>query len=408
MTQLRNNFEGQTNGGSLTAVNSGSSGSAFTSVTLTGGAATYSNAHPANGSIGIRFTPSGTAACYAENNNLSGTSWRKTLYFYYSGAPSAVTRIYMVRTAAGEAFGITVTTGGRFQLTDAIGNSASAVQSLTATTPNTANTRGGSLTTERIGNVIGGGWTDLYFDSLIVDDTSTSPLGPWTDPPTAAFTFYRAGLTLNVDGTTSAPVSPATITGYDWDWGDSTTHGTGSTASHTYAGAGTYSVVLTVTDSNGLTNSSTQSIVIKAPAGTVGVESVTVSTGWTATGGTILGVITDGDSSTLITSQSPPTSQEFDFILEAAVAPNPNQPFKVFIVADAPLSTSATVNAQLYEGTGQAFTTQRSSVSGTVIPSGSGSTVGTVIAIPFPWTDVQSMTTGGWNAPKVKLQITAS
>jgi hypothetical protein len=42
------------------------------------------------------------------------------------------------------------------------------------------------------------------------------------------------------------------------------------------------------------------------------------------------------------------------------------------------------------------------------IAAGSGSSVSNVVTLTFPWSDVQSMTTNGWNAPRVKLQITAS
>jgi PKD repeat protein len=45
----------------------------------------------------------------------------------------------------------------------------------------------------------------------------------------------------------------------DWQFGDGST-GSGTTATHTYAGAGDYSVVLTVTDVNGTSETATQSV----------------------------------------------------------------------------------------------------------------------------------------------------
>lgn len=221
--------------------------------------------------------------------------------------------------------------------------------------------------------------------------------------PTASLTTSPAGLSLSVDGTASSAVSPATISSYDWDWGDSTTHGTGSTASHTYGSAGTYTVKLTVTDSNGNTGSATASVTALSSAGTVTASSVTSSTGWTASSGTVLSAITDSDPTTYDSSSSPPTAQEFDFLLQALTAPTAGQPLKVFLTMDALAASSASLAAQLYEGT-----TLRSSLTGISIPTGSGGSVSGVVTLTFPWTDVQNVTTGGWNSLKVKLQVTAS
>ncbi|EIC09471.1 PKD domain containing protein, partial [Microbacterium laevaniformans OR221] len=81
--------------------------------------------------------------------------------------------------------------------------------------------------------------------------------------PTAAFTATPAGLTTAFDGSTSAD-SDGSIVSYAWDFGDQST-GTGATASHTYAAAGTYQVVLTVTDDRGATGTKTSAVTVTAP-----------------------------------------------------------------------------------------------------------------------------------------------
>jgi len=65
------------------------------------------------------------------------------------------------------------------------------------------------------------------------------------DPPKAAFTFQANGLkVVFVDGSTGGP------TGWNWDFGDGTTS-TQQNPTHTYANAGSYTVVLTATNAAG-------------------------------------------------------------------------------------------------------------------------------------------------------------
>ena len=61
------------------------------------------------------------------------------------------------------------------------------------------------------------------------------------------------GVTVSFDGSGSSPFPPATIVSFDWDFGD-TTVGSGVTTTHVYADNGVHTVILTVTDSNGLTS----------------------------------------------------------------------------------------------------------------------------------------------------------
>ncbi len=89
--------------------------------------------------------------------------------------------------------------------------------------------------------------------------TVTAP----NQPPTAAFTTARAGLTISADGSTSSdPEGP--IASYAWDFGDGST-GSGATVSHPYSSAGSYPVTLTVTDGAGATGTLTRTVTVGGP-----------------------------------------------------------------------------------------------------------------------------------------------
>jgi PKD repeat protein len=75
-------------------------------------------------------------------------------------------------------------------------------------------------------------------------------------PPTASFSYSCTDLACNFDGTASSD-SDGTIASYAWSFG-----GSGATASNTFANAGTYSVSLTVTDNEGASDTSTQSVTV--------------------------------------------------------------------------------------------------------------------------------------------------
>lgn len=91
--------------------------------------------------------------------------------------------------------------------------------------------------------------------------TVTAP--PPNQVPTADFSSTASNLAAAFDGSASADAD-GTITGYAWDFGDSTS-GTGATANHTYATEGTYAVKLTVTDDDGATGSVTKNVTVTAP-----------------------------------------------------------------------------------------------------------------------------------------------
>ncbi|RIJ60147.1 PKD domain-containing protein [Clavibacter phaseoli] len=94
--------------------------------------------------------------------------------------------------------------------------------------------------------------------------------------PKAAFTQTADFLTASFDATGSTD-SDGTVTGYAWDFGDGV-QASGATQSHTYAAAGTYPVVLTVTDDRGTTNRTQQDVTVKAAPANVAPTAVVTAT----------------------------------------------------------------------------------------------------------------------------------
>jgi PKD repeat protein len=84
-----------------------------------------------------------------------------------------------------------------------------------------------------------------------------NPVAAFTPSPSAPNVSQT--VTFNANASTAAPGHR--ITNYSWDFGDGTSGG-GVTASHAYGTAGSYSVLLTVTDDAGRVGTVTQSITV--------------------------------------------------------------------------------------------------------------------------------------------------
>jgi PKD repeat protein len=80
-------------------------------------------------------------------------------------------------------------------------------------------------------------------------------------PPLASFTLADKALDIDVDASASDDVD-GTIVSYEWNFGDGSPAGSGVTASHTYATAGTYTVSLTVTDDDGAEHTVSQNVTV--------------------------------------------------------------------------------------------------------------------------------------------------
>ncbi len=99
---------------------------------------------------------------------------------------------------------------------------------------------------------------------------STAPVEVVVTPaadPVASFTLSPAdpvvGQVVTANGSASKAAPGRTITSWVWDFGDGSAPRTGTTTSHAYATAGSFVVVLTVTDSTGRRGSSSQSLTVK-------------------------------------------------------------------------------------------------------------------------------------------------
>ncbi|MEM8890154.1 MAG: PKD domain-containing protein, partial [Bacteroidota bacterium] len=91
-------------------------------------------------------------------------------------------------------------------------------------------------------------------------NANQAPISSFTATPSTG----AAPLQVSVDaGSSSDP--DGSIASYSWDFGDGT-QATGQTASHTYTSVGIYTLSLTVTDNQGLSNSSTRTINATPPA----------------------------------------------------------------------------------------------------------------------------------------------
>lgn len=93
-----------------------------------------------------------------------------------------------------------------------------------------------------------------------VPKTTTTTAPPANIPPTASFTVRTSKRTVSVDGRASKDPD-GRISRWKWTFGDGAS-GSGSTASHTYAKPGTYTVTLVVTDNRGATGTSKTQITV--------------------------------------------------------------------------------------------------------------------------------------------------
>ncbi|MCL1063488.1 immune inhibitor A [Shewanella benthica] len=106
-------------------------------------------------------------------------------------------------------------------------------------------------------------------------------------PPVAGFTFSSSDLSVTFTDTTTGGEGAMT---YSWDFGDSQTS-TAQSPSHTYASAGIYTVMMTVTDSLGVVSNRSASVTVTAAVVTLPVTTSSGDSGGGSLGWLSLGLL---------------------------------------------------------------------------------------------------------------------
>ena len=103
--------------------------------------------------------------------------------------------------------------------------------------------------------------------SVVSHNITVAALPPVNQPPVAVFVPAVNNLSVGVNASQSTDPD-GTVTGYAWNFGEpasASNTASGVSAAHTYAAAGSYTVILTVTDNQGASAVSQQQVTVNVP-----------------------------------------------------------------------------------------------------------------------------------------------
>jgi PKD repeat protein len=143
--------------------------------------------------------------------------------------------------------------------------------------------------------------TESSLSNLLAYTSESVPTTPpETTPLQAVITAAPLTGTAPVTVEFNATSSTGSISTFQWDYGDGAV-ATGTSSSHTYTNAGTYTAKLTVTDASGLTNTAQVTVTVSEPVVPASPPTAVISSS-TAAGPAPLTVQFDGSGSTAASS----------------------------------------------------------------------------------------------------------
>jgi len=133
--------------------------------------------------------------------------------------------------------------------------------------PTSTNTSATAIAIQQLSSTTATGTRTYTVSPTIVNGSAVNILlKSLATGPTAAFTSSSNGLSVTVDGSGSTNGNSGTITNYTWDYGDSSTASGVTPTPHVYGAPGTYTITLTVTDSNNRTGTVSHAVTVTSTA----------------------------------------------------------------------------------------------------------------------------------------------